>query len=145
VDGFEPDNNPEQARLVSLDNLSASGTLHQSGEADWFRFQISAQEVQPSYLFAVDVPDADLLVRMELFAGDGATLLATGFGNVLLNTPAEGGTFYLRMSNSSAYADCNSNYTLTATPIVFSQQIFLPKVDGDPEPSRERFRLSNGN
>lgn len=135
VDGFEPDNNPEQARLVSLDNLSASGTLHQSGEADWFRFQISAQQVQPSYLFAVDVPDADLLVRMELFAGDGATLLATGFGNVLLNTPVEGGTFYLRMSNSSAYADCNSNYTLTATPIVFSQQIFLPKVDGEPDPA----------
>ncbi len=135
MDGFEPDNGPETARQVSLDGLSAPGTLHQSGEADWFRFEIGRAEPQPSYLFAADVPDADLLVRMELFAADGATLLATGFGVVLLSTPAEGGVFYLRMSNSSAYADCNSRYTLTTTPVFFNQQIFLPKVDGDPTPT----------
>ena len=135
VDGFEPDNGPAEARLVLVDGLSSQGTLHQSGEADWFRFEIAPQEPQPAYLFETDVADANLLVRMELFAEDGATLLATGFGAVLLATPAEGGIFYLRMSNSSAYADCNSSYTLTSRLVVFDQQLFLPMVEGDPAPT----------
>jgi len=131
ADAYEPDNGPDQARLLTLDNLTSNGTLHESGEADWFRLDSSSQGASIAYLFAVDVADHNLLVRMELFASDGASPLATGFGRVLLEIPAEGGTFYLRISNSSAYADCNSSYTLHATPVVIDKTLFLPMLEGN--------------
>ncbi|HRJ44961.1 MAG TPA: hypothetical protein PL105_23895, partial [Caldilineaceae bacterium] len=113
-----------------LDDLSAGGTLHQPGEADWFRLEMPVLQPQPAYLFSADVTDANLLVRMELFEADGATLLTTGFGQVLLSTPQGGGIFYLRVSNSSAYADCNSSYNLTAEEFIFSENLWLPQVVG---------------
>jgi len=130
VDVYEPDNGPDQARLLPLDNPTGSGTLHQPGEADWFRLDLPAQKDPPAYLFQVDVPDKNLLVRMELFAADGATLLVTGFGQVLLNTPPEGGAIYLRISNSSSYADCNSSYVLSVAPVAFRNRVFLPALVG---------------
>lgn len=130
ADLYEPDNSPDQARLLPMDLMTAGGSLHQPGEADWFRLEIPAREIQPAYLFEADVADPDLLVRMELFAGDGATLLTTGFGQVLLNTPAQGGLFYLRMSNSSAYADCNSSYTLRTSEVAISKTVYAPGISG---------------
>jgi len=137
ADAHEPDNSPSAARLLSLDSPSAGGTLHAPGEADWFRLDLPAQESPPAHHFAVDVADKNLLVRMELFASDGATLLTTGFGNVLLDTPAEGGTFYLRISNSSAYADCNSSYVLSVASIRFDHSVYLPSLVGGTAETRE--------
>lgn len=136
ADAHEPDNSPSAARLLDVSNPNASGTLHQPGEADWFRLDLPAVESPPKYLFSADVADKGLLVRMELFAGDGATLLTTGFGNVLLDTPAEGGAFYLRMSNNSAYADCNSSYVLSVAALRFDHAIYLPSLVGGEAESR---------
>ena len=144
ADPFEPDDRPEQARLLPLDNLTASGTLHAPGAADWFRLDLPSQDIARAYLFAADVADQNLLVRMELFASDGATLLATSFGRVVLNTPVEGGTFYLRMSNSSAYADCNSSYTLRTTTFATDKTIFLPLLEGGDGGANSQRMTSRG-
>lgn len=132
VDGFEPDNGPDQARSLSVESLDAGGTLHQSGEADWFRLTLPEESTRPAYLLQANVADANLLVRMEIFADDGATLLTTGFGQVLLAGTEGTNSYYLRMSNSSAYADCNSSYQLTATPVVLDTHVYIPWVQGGP-------------
>lgn len=144
VDAYEPDNSPAEARPLALDG-SGSGTLHQPGEADWFRLEIPKEGLPSAFLFTADVADAILLVRMELFAADGATLLTSGFGNVLLAAQPEGGTFYLRMSNSSAYADCNSSYALSVTPVQLSHQIYIPSVDGGSGGSHSESRAISQN
>lgn len=128
-DAGEPDDDPANARPLVLDSLTAQGTLHRPDDADWFQIEVPADTVARFYLLRTETADPDLLVRLAIFAGDGATLQIMGIGQVLLQAPAAGGRFYLRISNGSGYADCHSAYTLVGTETgALNQSAFLPFV-----------------
>lgn len=128
VDEYEPDDGPEAARQLALPADQVSGTFHIPGDADWFVFDAPAGQGRRNIFFTGTAPDPDLLVRMEIFDASGAHLLATGFRQVSTTLPEEGGRFYLRVSNSSAYADCQSRYVLDGRIFLIDTMVHLPLV-----------------
>ena len=98
-DSFEPDDNPGQASLLSLD-VQALRNLCGSGNSDWFRVDIL--EVG-RYFIAVPSLNGGAAVKITLYAQDGTTQLAqsqaSGLGQVaaLVFNSFTPGRYYARI------------------------------------------------
>lgn len=131
VDGFEPNDAPVAARLLESTNLQAEGSFHTPGDADWFRLDQPAADSDMFYRFRAVAADPALMVRLEVYDSSGALLLTEGFGQITVKVPQGTNPLYLRMSNGSNYADCNSIYSLSGEILgVFSENVFVPYLTG---------------
>lgn len=131
ADGFEPDDTPDTARLLEQTSLQAVGSFHTPGDADWFRLEQPAEESDTVYNFRVLAADPALMVRLEAYDSTGAILLMGGFDQITVKVPQGMDPLYLRISNGSDYADCNSVYSLTGDNMgALTETIFLPLLAG---------------
>ncbi len=114
ADPYEPDNTPAQASL-----LTATGSLghsfHTAGDEDWLTFDAIANT---AYAVQASILGSDADTRLELYASDGTTLLATN-GNtggspeaVLSYTATVTTKVYLRVTNLSGKNTCASLYNV---------------------------------
>jgi DNA-binding beta-propeller fold protein YncE len=131
VDGFEPNDAPDTARLLEVANLQAEGSFHTPGDADWFRMDQPATESDTFYRFRALAADPALVVRIEVYDSTGAVLLMQGSDQITLKVPQGMDPLYLRISNGSNYADCNSVYSLTGKDLgALNETVYLPHLTG---------------
>ncbi|MBX2999619.1 MAG: SH3 domain-containing protein [Caldilineaceae bacterium] len=131
MDGFEPDDAPDVAYLLELANLQAERSFHTPGDADWFRLDQPAPESDTFYSFRALAADPALMVRLEVYDSTGAVLLIAGFDGITVRVPQGMDPLYLRISNGSDYADCNSIYALTGENLgPMNETVYLPHLAG---------------
>ena len=71
-DGFEPDDDPTQARALALGG-SAQGNLCGAGDPDWFRVEI---ENESNYFVVASSQSGGAAVSITVYAEDGVTILS---------------------------------------------------------------------
>jgi murein DD-endopeptidase MepM/ murein hydrolase activator NlpD len=131
-DGFEPDDNPAQARTLPL-GVSAQGNLCGAGDPDWFKVEI---ENPGDYFTVAPSEGGGAAVRITVVAGDGETVLTSGQapdvgqGTILRFQAAAAGSYYLKVEPLTAF--------LMGTGAVYSLRVsetrltFLPFLALNP-------------
>lgn len=110
-------------------------------DVDFIRLNIPAADAvvggggttAPSYQIAVEGTGANADIRIDIYASNGTTLLSSISGKGtqgtigLYWTPAQSGTYYVRLSNTNPYAVDGVYMNFTVSPITL-QRMYLPAV-----------------
>ena len=125
-DPHEADDAYRQATGLALHNPSLAHNFHVVGDEDWLYF-----DAEPGHYYEIHAAilggDADTFV--ELYASDGTTLLADNGNpggqpeNTIHFAPNDYERYYLRVTNLSGLATCDTGYNL-----------YLDSVPGPPLP-----------
>lgn len=112
ADAFEPDNSPDQARVLSPESPPQEHNLHAPGDQDWLRLELPA--TTGIHLLTEGPCDTYLY----LYARDRTTLLADdddggqAGGSLIVYTVMEGGTYYARVRHFDEHAGVCDSYTI---------------------------------
>jgi hypothetical protein len=126
-DGFEPDDDPTQARVLALGG-STQRNLCGAGDPDWFQVDL---ENEGNYYVLAPSQSGGAAVRITIYAENGVTLLAIGQAagigqDATLRFHAPAGRYYLKVEALIP--------TLMGTEAVYSlsvleaREIFLPML-----------------
>ncbi|MFN8486002.1 MAG: CARDB domain-containing protein [Caldilineaceae bacterium] len=136
LDPFEPDNQYEQARDITLNAPARIYTLCDEKDEDWARFDIQTSGV---YELRAEAQGADADPWLTLYDTDGKTVLFTnddytsGLSARILWRFSHTGVYYLRMRSFSAQA--NGKGTEYALSIKQSQELPTPLPTTPPPPT----------
>ncbi|GIK56874.1 MAG: DUF11 domain-containing protein [Chloroflexi bacterium] len=137
-DAYEPDNAFTQATAVTLEQASVDHNFHTLSDSDWLYFDASRAII---YTINTGSQTGRGDTYLELYDTDGATLLAAddnngaGLNSRLQFTPSVDGRYYLRVSNLSGVASCDTVYG------VYLDSAPATPDDGDSAPPTHQLPL----
>ncbi len=141
-DRYEPDDSPASASDIISGGDLQKRNFHTPTDQDWLRLQAAQGRYYHAFTDLIGSEDVDTL--LELYAGDGVTLLAANDdigpdnrGSAILFQAAQSGDHYLRVLNTRGIGSCFTFYSIrvaetTPTPTPTVTPTFTPTPSTTP-------------
>ena len=127
ADTIEPNDDPDVATPTTSPVAAQMQSFDSAADEDWYRLDAIGGAV---YVFALADLSGGVQPVLQIFSGDGATLLAATTGTEPLAWMASADTgYFVRVAPTEASTTgCGSTYRLALTPLATTDHLYLPVV-----------------